>query len=71
MNNQQGLTANEARQLDKMLRFVENVLSQRELPHSSNALDIHTKVWLTICSHTEAFMQATVYSVPGVLPPTE
>jgi len=65
------LTPNEARKLESMLRFTEYTMRQKDLPHTSNVLDIHLKVWLTICSHTEPFMMATVYSVPGVLPPVE
>lgn len=65
------LTPNKARQLDKCLRFTDYVLSRPDVAAQTNAIALNIQVWLTICSYTDPFMDATVYSVPGVLPPNE
>jgi hypothetical protein len=65
------LTPNEARMLDKCLRFCENIMQEDLMQTKTNVRKVYAKVWGTICFHTDDFMIQTVYSTAGILPPVE
>lgn len=65
------LTADEARKLYRCLQVCEYTLADDYVRDKTNAKKVYSKVWETICLHTNGFMLKTVYSVPGVMPPID
>lgn len=64
----QTLTPNQARFLEYQLRLYEYHL-QRPNSHRTHVREMYDKALQILAKHTDPFLQATVYSIPGILPP--
>ena len=65
------LTPNEARWLNKQLGWCDKILKDPVLLKGTNIIDYSKKIHTKLNFYTDPFLNATVYSVPGVVAPTQ